>query len=113
MSPLVLGLAAVGLAALARALPWPAAWLARKPLACPACMAGHASWLVLLASWALGAWAWPGAASAGLLWLAMTGAGTVLLAQTGMFVQPFDLGPGAGETPTSPPSSIDGSPHGP
>lgn len=103
----VLTLAAAGAGALVRALPWPVAALARKPLSCVACMAGHASWLVLLASWALGAWAWPGVAQAGLLWLAMTGGAAVLLAQTGMFVQPLTF-----EGETVPPPA-DPPPHGP
>jgi len=43
---LLLVLAQAGLAAFARALPWPARWIARKPLACPVCMSGWAGFAV-------------------------------------------------------------------
>ena len=45
---LVVGLEATGLAALVRASPWPAAWLARKPLSCNICLGGHGAWLAML-----------------------------------------------------------------
>jgi len=41
-------LATAGFAAFLRALPWPKAWLARKPLGCPVCMGLHTAGLVLL-----------------------------------------------------------------
>lgn len=44
---LIYGLIAAGIALLARALPWPATWTSRKPLACPACMGGWSSMLAL------------------------------------------------------------------
>lgn len=89
----VLSLAATGVAALVRAAPWPAAWLTKKPLACVACMAGHASWVVLLAAWwVLGARV-TSPAEAVFTWLGMTGAAAVLLAQTGLFVQGFTFEP--------------------
>jgi hypothetical protein len=55
---LVVGLAAGGLASITVALPWPKAWLARKPLGCPTCMAGHASWVVLLGVVLTLHWGW-------------------------------------------------------
>lgn len=36
-----------GLAIFARALPWPEAWKAKKPLACPACMSGWSAFVAL------------------------------------------------------------------
>lgn len=82
------GFAAAGLAALARVfVPWGPSLLARKPLACVVCMAGHAAWVTMLGAWLGGAWAWPGIAGGLVTWLGATGFGAALLAQTGLFVQ--------------------------
>lgn len=86
---MIIALAATGLAALVRALPWPPHLAKRKPLACATCMGwwaaigvGGALALIHGATW----WsAFEVAAAAGLA--------TVLLAQTGLFVTPLDLGP--------------------
>lgn len=102
------GLAAAGLAALVRASPWPARWLARKPLSCVACMAGHASWVVLGAVWLAGIGNNGGLTVTVLTWLGSTAVAAVLLAQTGLFVQGFSFEAQPGETPTSPPAD----PHG-
>ncbi len=109
---LVFGLAATGLAALVRVLPfWPAAWLRAKPLGCVACMAGHGAWITMLGGWAVGAYAAPPIPTLILVWLGATGVASYLLAQTGLFVQDFAFGPGGeGETALSAPSSP---PHGP
>ena len=48
VTTILLGIAAGGVAMLARALPWPHAWKAKKPLGCATCMGGHAAWLVML-----------------------------------------------------------------
>lgn len=45
------GLVTAGVALLIRAAPWPPAWLARKPLACPVCVGLHSSLLVLATRW--------------------------------------------------------------
>ena len=46
---LTYGLAWAGVAALARAVPWPARWHERKPLSCDACMClwGAAAWVLV------------------------------------------------------------------
>lgn len=43
----VLAVATAGLAIFVRALPWPKSWLEQKPLACPMCMSGWSSFVVL------------------------------------------------------------------
>jgi hypothetical protein len=89
---LTYGIITTGVAALARALPWPQAALARKPLACVACMAGWCSMAVLAVAGALGYWqpsTWPLTL---LHWLGATGVAAVLLAQTGMFASGLTFG---------------------
>lgn len=43
----ILAAATAGAAIMARALPWPKEWIAKKPLACPVCMAGWSGFAVL------------------------------------------------------------------
>lgn len=82
-------LAAAGLAALVRVSPWAPRLLAMKPLSCVACMAGHASWILMFFAWLSGLASYGTWSYAFLLWLGATGGATVLLAQTGLFVQGF------------------------
>jgi hypothetical protein len=44
---LILVLGTAGTALMARALPWPKAWLDVKPLACAACMSGWSAFAVM------------------------------------------------------------------
>ena len=105
------GFAAAGLGALVRASPWPARWLARKPLSCVACMAGHSAWISMVAAWCAGSYAAPDFAFFVFAWIGATGVASWLLAQTGLFVQGFAFeGGGEGESTVSPPSPP---PHGP
>jgi len=71
---LALGLAAGGFAVLFRALPWPAEWKKRKPLACSACMAGWSALFVMT----LALYSWPGWRQAILLWLGATAVAAVV-----------------------------------
>jgi hypothetical protein len=87
----VVGLMATGFGAIVRSLPWPAAALAKKPLNCALCVAFHSTWIVLAASMASGVTP-PSAHGFAIVGLGSTGLATVLLAQTGMFVPPLDLG---------------------
>ena len=75
---LILGPAAAGLAALVHALPWPKAWLTRKPLGCALCLAAWSSLLLVgIAEWSDGhGWSY-------LIveWLSVTGLGAFLASQ--------------------------------
>jgi hypothetical protein len=70
---LLTGLAAAGLAGLVRALPLPRAWKVKKPLGCPACLAGHASWIAYAYAVVLGVLPWRGVWWFGAFWLSITG----------------------------------------
>jgi hypothetical protein len=82
-------LAATGIGALVRAAPWPERWKERKPLACPACLAGHGSLVALAIALAGGVLPWPGLAEAIILFFGGTGGAAFLLAQTGLFAPPL------------------------
>lgn len=96
------GLAAAALAALAKVTPiWPLSWHGQKPLGCVACMAGHASWLVLLLATLAGfVVPLPDRATAPitffaqltLAWLGSTGIAVLILGQSGLFMAPISLG---------------------
>ena len=68
---------AAGFGILARALPWPKAWLKHKPLSCATCLAGWSSFA------SLGLWWWAGMPvaleAAGARWLASTGLAAVII----------------------------------
>lgn len=91
MSLLLLAFAAAGLAALLRALPWPAKWLQRKPLACPVCMGMHAALLVLLLR---GEWpsSWAEVSLIVREYLALGAVAALVVAK--LFPPPIELPPG-------------------
>lgn len=78
---LLLMVATAGLASFVRALPWPAEWLAVKPLACPVCMSGWSAFVVLgLAAFDAQTTGW-GLAAYALAWLACMGASALAFRQ--------------------------------
>lgn len=105
------GLVATGLGALVRVAPWPASWLAKKPLSCAACVAGHAAWISMVAAWMFGFYAQADIGMLALAWLGATGLAVIGLAQTGLFVQGFSFEP-EGRGGTSAPLDLK-APHGP
>ena len=89
----LLALVAAGLAAAFRALPWPKGVLATKPLSCVLCMAFHATWICeLLLAFGAGLWSHDAHALTLIRVAGATGLATFLLAQTGLFAPPLDLG---------------------
>lgn len=88
-----LAFAAAGLASLLRALPWPAKWLQRKPLACPVCMGMHAALLVLLLRWEWPmSWTWTEVSLVVREYLALGAVAALVVAK--LFPPPIELPPG-------------------
>jgi hypothetical protein len=89
----ILALFATFVACTARVLPpWPARWLAQKPLACPLCMAFWSCAVSAGLLSVLGVFA-PTHLAEGLVGIgAAVGLATYLCAQTGLFAPPLDLG---------------------
>jgi hypothetical protein len=78
-------LAAAGLAALIRALPWGPIAKSKKPISCAVCMGGHGAWVTLLAVWMAGHWHPLDVPDVVLAYFATTGLAAFVLAQTGIF----------------------------
>lgn len=78
LAVLMLGGASGGCAIFLRALPWPKAWKARKPLACPACMGGWSSFCAGGLAWDAGFFAGWGAGLLALGWFFATGIAAVM-----------------------------------
>ncbi len=82
----LVGLAAAGFAAIVKVLPWSPNWKKRKPLACPACMAGHSAWIMYVAALLNHQAPWPGLAVAVMVWLGATGVAVGILGLSGLFL---------------------------
>ena len=82
-----LGCAAAGLAALIHPLPWPKAWLTRKPLGCALCLTAWSS--VLLVGIAERGSGWDRALYVVVEWLSVTGLGAFLTSQ--IITPPLEL----------------------
>mgnify|MGYP001575069857 CR=1 FL=1 len=91
---LALGAAAGGLAVLVRALPWPEAWLHRKPLGCGACLGAWCSFAAVVGAEYFSLWdvrALPGWGGLAAAWLAATGVAALVLAVAAPVPATFDI----------------------